>query len=149
MEMKEPAGVACNPRISGIELITTDLARACAFYEQGLGFDRVSGARHDGAEIATRRLGKEMLHLVRPDCSGRTYPEPRAANDPWFQHFAIAVSDAAAAFERLSRGSSGCLFRRRPRFVEFEWLSFPSGLARNSSTRERVGSPCRSLRRMP
>src|SRR3954468_20127652 len=86
MEMKEPAGVACNPRISGVELITTDLARACAFYEQGLGFDRVSGARHDGAEIATRRLGKEMLHLVRPDCSGRTYPEPRAANDPWFQH---------------------------------------------------------------
>src|SRR4051812_43380584 len=49
------------------------------------------------------RLGEETLSLVRPDRLGRAYPEAQAANDPWFQHFAIAVSDAAAAFERLSR----------------------------------------------
>jgi catechol 2,3-dioxygenase-like lactoylglutathione lyase family enzyme len=101
--MEEPTNVACNPRIIGIALITTDLARACAFYEQALGFDPVSSVRYDSAEVATLRLGEETLHLVRPDRPGRTYPEPQAANDPWFQHFAIAVSDAAAAFERLSR----------------------------------------------
>ena len=95
--------MACNPRISGIGLITTDLARACAFYEQALGFDPVSSTPYDSAEVATLRLGEEMLHLVRPDRVGRAYPEPQAANDPWFQHFAIAVSDPAAAFERLSR----------------------------------------------
>src|SRR4051794_31321067 len=103
IEIEEPTNVACNPRISGIGLITTDLARACAFYEQALGFDPVSSTRYDSAEVATLRLGEEMLHLVRPDRVGRAYPEPQAANDPWFQHFAIAVSDAAAAFERLSR----------------------------------------------
>ena len=95
--------MAYNPRIIGIALITTDLERACAFYEQALGFDPVSFVRYGGAEVATLRLGEETLHLVRPDRLGRTYPEPQAANDPWFQHFAIAVSDAAAAFERLSR----------------------------------------------
>ena len=92
-----------NPRITGIALVTTDLGRACAFYEQALGFDPVSSARYDSAEIATLRLGEETLSLVRPDRLGRAYPEAQAANDPWFQHFAIAVSDAAAAFERLSR----------------------------------------------
>jgi catechol 2,3-dioxygenase-like lactoylglutathione lyase family enzyme len=95
--------VVYNPRITGIALVTTDLARACTFYEQALGFDPISSARYDRAEIATLRLGEETLNLVRPDRLGRAYPEAQAANDPWFQHFAIAVSDAAAAFERLSR----------------------------------------------
>ena len=94
--------MAYNPRIIGIALVTTDLARACAFYEHALGFDPVSSARYDNAEVATLQLGEETLNLVRPDRLGRAYPEPQAANDPWFQHFAIAVSDAAAAFERLS-----------------------------------------------
>jgi catechol 2,3-dioxygenase-like lactoylglutathione lyase family enzyme len=62
-----------------------------------------AATRYDSAEVATLRLGEETLHLVRPNRLGRAYPEPQAANDPWFQHFAIAVSDAAAAFERLSR----------------------------------------------
>ena len=98
--------MAYNPRITGIALITPDLERACAFYKQAIGFYPVdSGADADNsAEVATLpRLGEETLHLVRPDRVGRTYPEPQAATDPWFQHFAIAVSDAAAAFESLSR----------------------------------------------
>jgi catechol 2,3-dioxygenase-like lactoylglutathione lyase family enzyme len=95
--------VTYNPRIIGIVLITTDLPRACAFYEQALGFDPVSSVRYDSAEVATLLLGEETLHLVRPDCPRRNYPEPQAANDPWFQHFAIAVSDVAAAFESLAR----------------------------------------------
>ena len=100
---EEATSVAYNPRIIGVALITTDLARACAFYEQALGFDRAGSGRYDSAEVATLRLGEETLHLIRPDRLGKAYPEPQAANDPWFQHFAIAVSDAAAAFERLSR----------------------------------------------
>jgi catechol 2,3-dioxygenase-like lactoylglutathione lyase family enzyme len=95
--------VAYNPRITGIALITPDLERACAFYKQAIGFYPVDSVRYDSAEVATLRLGEETLHLVRPDRVGRTYPEPQAATDPWFQHFAIAVSDAAAAFESLSR----------------------------------------------
>ena len=95
--------MAYNPRITGIALITPDLERACAFYKQAIGFYPVDLVRYDSAEVATLRLGEETLHLVRPDRVGRTYPEPQAATDPWFQHFAIAVSDAAAAFESLSR----------------------------------------------
>src|SRR5215212_960783 len=67
IEMKERIMVAYNARIIGIALITTDLARACAFYEQALGFDPVSSARYGSAEVATLRLGEEMLHLVHPD----------------------------------------------------------------------------------
>ena len=59
-----------NPRITGIALVTTDLARACTFYEQALGFDPISSARYDRAEIATLRLGEETLNLVRPDRLG-------------------------------------------------------------------------------
>src|SRR3954452_19287429 len=102
-KIEEPTSVADNPRIIGIALITTDLARACAFYEHALGFDPVSSARYDNAEVATLRLGEETLHLVRPNRLGRAYPEPQAANDPWFQHCAIAVSDAASRVGRLSR----------------------------------------------
>jgi len=77
-----------QPSHYSIALVTTDLGRACAFYEQALGFDPVSSARYDRAEIATLRLGEETLSLVRPDRLGRAYPEAQAANDPWFQHFA-------------------------------------------------------------
>ena len=51
-----------NPRITGIALVTPDLGRACAFYEQALGFDPVSSARYDSAELATLRLGEETLN---------------------------------------------------------------------------------------
>ena len=69
--------MAYNPRIIGIALITTDLARACAFYEQALGFDPVSFVRYDSAEVATLRLGEETLHLVRPDRLGGPIPSRR------------------------------------------------------------------------
>ena len=123
-----------NPRITGITLVTTDLGRACAFYEQALGFDPVSSARYDRAEIATLRLGEETLSLVRPDRLGRAYPEAQAANDPWFQHFAIAVSDAAAALERLSRV---------PFTPHLAWRSGPAAAEQRVGDRVQVSRPRR------
>src|SRR5919112_6587930 len=58
-EIEESTTVAYNARIIGIALITSDLERACAFYEQALGFDPVSFVRYDGAEVATLQLGEE------------------------------------------------------------------------------------------
>ena len=84
-------------RIARIELVTADVAQACYFYVQALGFERVAG---DGG-AAVLRLGAEEIALVQGPGVAAAYPEPAAANDPWFQHFAIAVSDASAAFERL------------------------------------------------
>lgn len=48
------------------------------------------------------RLGSETIELTPGSLGGRPYPEPRAANDPWFQHFAITVADADAAYARLA-----------------------------------------------
>ncbi len=72
-------------RIAGIGLNVGDLGRAAAFYA-ALGF---SGS---GARLA---LGAVRLDLT--PATGAPYPEPRAANDSWFQHFALAVADIEAA----------------------------------------------------
>jgi catechol 2,3-dioxygenase-like lactoylglutathione lyase family enzyme len=49
-------------------------------------------------------LGSQQIELVAQPHAA-PYPEPPAANDPWFQHFAIAVADMSAAYEQLSRFS--------------------------------------------
>lgn len=83
-------------QINRIALNVADLDVACAFYVDALGF-RLQAK--PSAACAILRLGRQNLELRV--CRGRPYPEPRAANDPWFQHFAIAVSDMKAAYGRL------------------------------------------------
>ncbi len=89
-------------RISRIGLQVSDLDAACAFYIEALGF---SPAPHGAPRSSARllRLGEQEIELIAPDAPGAPYPSPRAANDPWFQHFAIAVSDMAAAYQQLTR----------------------------------------------
>ncbi|MGI4877239.1 MAG: VOC family protein [Janthinobacterium lividum] len=93
-------------RIDRIALTVADLAGTSAFYEQALGFSRVAvtapGATAPGVPaVATLALGGQTIELACFDPGGRAYPADRAANDPWFQHFAIAVSDMSAAYARL------------------------------------------------
>nr|WP_293882010.1 VOC family protein [Sphingomonas sp.] len=77
-----------------------DIERAIDFYVGALGF-RVEARTTGGACLA---IGAQRIELrSKPDAS--PYPEQRKANDPWFQHFAIAVFDMAIAYERLSRFS--------------------------------------------
>ena len=80
-------------RIDHLVLNTADVPAARAFYIGALGFvdagDRL-------------RLGDQTIALAQAP-NAEPYPEPRAANDPWFQHFAIVVSDMAAAYDRLTR----------------------------------------------
>lgn len=84
-------------RIERLVLNVGDLGRAIDFYARGLGF-AIVGRTAQGARLAIGAQQIELLH--QPE--GRPYPERRAANDPWFQHFAIAVGDMAAAYARLS-----------------------------------------------
>ena len=80
-------------RIDHLVLNTANVDAARAFYIDALGF---------ADEGVCLRLGEQRIALAwTPDTD--PYPEPRAANDPWFQHFAIVVSDMAAAYERLAR----------------------------------------------
>lgn len=86
-------------RISAIQLNVANLERAVAFYEAGLGFAVQKG----DATTATMSLGGERLDLVQAPSTAAPYPLWPAANDPWFQHFAIRVSDMPAAYARLTR----------------------------------------------
>ncbi|MBV8971591.1 MAG: hypothetical protein JO290_04795 [Sphingomonadaceae bacterium] len=78
--------------IAGIGLNVADVARASALY-RALGFAD-GGGSGAGARLT---FGGFVLDLTA--ATGAAYPAPRAANDPWFQHFAIAVADIAAAAE--------------------------------------------------
>jgi catechol 2,3-dioxygenase-like lactoylglutathione lyase family enzyme len=87
-------------KIARFALNVRDLGQAAAFYVNALGFDRLS-ASQGSAGTALLRLGDQQLELRA--ASGAPYPVPSAANDPWFQHFAIAVSDMPRAYRQLSR----------------------------------------------
>jgi catechol 2,3-dioxygenase-like lactoylglutathione lyase family enzyme len=88
-------------RIADLILNTADVEAATAFYIEALGFTREGGGRR-------LTLGEQAIVLA-PRSDARPYPRPWAANDPWFQHFAIVVSDMDAAYARLSawRGPLG------------------------------------------
>lgn len=87
--------------IACIELITFDLDRAVAFYTEGLGFTAAGISTEGEDRIAILKLGSALLRLRRPALAGADYPQPMFANDPWFQHFAIAVSNADAACDQV------------------------------------------------
>src|SRR4051794_3171829 len=103
--------VARVHQIERFSLTVADLGAARAFYVDALGFqaDGRSGSLlgPTGAPARTQRLtlGAEQLELIAFDPPGRPYPTPHAANDPDFQHFAIAVSDMDAAYDRLRRAT--------------------------------------------
>ncbi len=93
-----------------------NLKAAQTFYIEALGFHMtavetiageafaaLTGLAAPRARLAVMQLGAQILELTEFADPGRPYPEPRAANDPWFQHFAIAVSDMDQAFAELSR----------------------------------------------
>jgi catechol 2,3-dioxygenase-like lactoylglutathione lyase family enzyme len=80
-------------RIDHLVLNCADVGAARAFYVEALGFAEA------GDWLS---LGEQRLRLASAGDSA-PYPRPRAANDPWFQHVAIVVSDMAAAYARLRR----------------------------------------------
>ena len=89
-------------RLSRIDLISADPARLAAFYE-ALGFT-CSHSANAGAQGETRlelRLGRERIDLVRPSHVGAPYPPSVPGWSPRFQHVAIVVSDAQAAYARI------------------------------------------------
>lgn len=90
-------------QIECVELVVTDLAAALRFYVEALGFEATGTVQRTAGKMATLQLGGTRLNLIAFDDAGAPYPSPRAANDPWFQHFAVAVSDMPAAYAQLSR----------------------------------------------
>jgi catechol 2,3-dioxygenase-like lactoylglutathione lyase family enzyme len=73
-------------RIVGLGLNVADVGRATAFYT-ALGF----------MPAGAGRLTFDAVVLELAAATGAPYPAPARANDPWFQHFAIAVADIERA----------------------------------------------------
>ncbi|THD80504.1 MAG: glyoxalase [Phenylobacterium sp.] len=104
-------------RIARIGLTVGDLAAAAGFYCDALGFEPAGAAARTGARAQLLRLGEQEIELIAFDAPGRPYPEPRAANDPWFQHFAVVVSDMDAAYGRLARHGQRPISRGGPQLL--------------------------------
>jgi catechol 2,3-dioxygenase-like lactoylglutathione lyase family enzyme len=106
-----PTVVAVGP----IAVTVSDADREAAFLTDVLTFEKVSdvevagdavarleGVRDARLRVVTMRLGKETLELHEFRAPrGRPFPAGSRANDRWFQHVAIVVSDMAAAYARL------------------------------------------------
>lgn len=103
-----------TPRIAGIDLIVGDLARSVAFY-RGLGFIADAGPHRVGA--ARLWFDDFALTLNTAAPGARPYPEPRAADDPWFQHFCIAVGDMPKAFNRVGTLGATPISRGGPQLL--------------------------------
>jgi len=102
-------------QIARIVLNVADLEGACAFYTDALGFRRLAISAQPSAQLAVLRLGQQELELRVS--GGRPYPQPRAANDPWFQHFAIAVADMDRAYRRLTHFSHEPISQSGPQLL--------------------------------
>ncbi len=103
-------------QIQSITLTVSDLGQAAAFYTGALGFtetgrELIAAKGHDlavgvdGSRVlrATLRLGDETLVLdqyLAPPC--KAYPVDSRAQDRWFQHFAIVVSEMDKALAQLA-----------------------------------------------
>lgn len=101
--------------VAGVAITVGDLDRSVAFFRDALDFVEENRRELKGAElerttgvfgahviIARMRLGAEHIELwqfLAPE--GRPMPVPSRANDLWFQHIAIVVSDMSRAYQRL------------------------------------------------
>jgi MIP family channel proteins len=98
-----------------IAVTVSDLDRSVEFYSKVLSFekesehdarldsfDRLTGVFGANTRVATMRLGNERLQLIQwvtPE--GRPVPATSRAEDGWFQHIAIVVSNMEQAYAVL------------------------------------------------
>lgn len=115
-------------RLLRVELTVGDLDRTAGFFREGLGLD--AGPERRGCDPAWNallgldpdtvmrtadiRFARELLRLVAFDPPGAPYPEPRASNDPWFEHVALVAGDIQAVWSRLERAGPGTVTRGTP-----------------------------------
>lgn len=103
--------------VGAIGITVKDMNRSVKFYEEVLGFKKVSDNEFSGAayeslnnlfglniRVVKMQLGDEFIELTDFLTSGgRSIPEDQKPNDLFFQHIAIVVSDMDKAFQQLKR----------------------------------------------
>lgn len=104
-------------KVEAIGLTVKDMNRSQKFYEEVLGFKKVSdnefsGTTYENLEglfginirVVRMQLGDEFIELTDYlTTGGRSIPEDQRSNDLFFQHIAIVVSDMEKAFEHLKK----------------------------------------------
>jgi len=115
-------GVQTYAQVTGvgdIGITVKDMNRSVKFYEEVLGFKKVSDNEFNGTayeslnnlfglniRVVKMQLGDEFIELTDFLTSGgRSIPEDQKANDLSFQHIAIVVSDMDKAFQQLKKFS--------------------------------------------
>lgn len=100
-------------RIARFGLVVSDVYEAERFFEEAFDFVTVERFGDDRAYAhlvglpdsqshrTLMRLGGQELMLTAFEPPGRPYPPGSTSTDIWFQHFAIIVTDIAAAYARL------------------------------------------------
>lgn len=105
-----PSGL--TERVASPGMVVSDMDRSIAFYSQVLTFEKVSDAEVAGdayehleglfgirMRVVRMQLGDESIELKEFLASqGRPMPVDSRANDRWFQHIAIIVSDMDRAY---------------------------------------------------
>ncbi len=103
--------------VSHVSITVSDMGKSLDFYTKTLPFKKVRdeelfGAAYEQLEnlfglrmrIVTLRLGDEEIELTDYlTAGGRPMPEDAKANDLFFQHIAIVVSDMDKAYQELRR----------------------------------------------
>jgi len=109
------AGTLSAITVDSIELTVSDLDRSVDFYSRVLHFQKVAEYEAGGPDYehlegvfglrvrtARMRLGEEFIELTEYLApQGRPAPVDARANDRWFQHVAIIVSDMDRAYTWL------------------------------------------------
>jgi catechol 2,3-dioxygenase-like lactoylglutathione lyase family enzyme len=101
-------------KLSRIILICSEAEQLAEFYIRAFGFVRIEdspksdsgfaaliGLANGQVRLASLRLGNQLISLAETQPPGRSYPRNVPGWDPRFQHFAIVVSDMAAAYANL------------------------------------------------
>ncbi len=105
--------------VGDIGITVKDMNRSVKFYEEVLGFKKVSDNEFSGTayeslnnlfglniRVVKMQLGDEFIELTDYlTAGGRSIPEDQKANDLSFQHIAIVVSDMDKAFQQLKKFS--------------------------------------------
>ncbi len=118
--------LAAAPVVDSVAITVSDLDRSVDFYSKVLNFQKISeyevtGERYEHLEAvfgvriraARMQLGEEKIELTEYRApKGRPAPADSRANDRWFQHIAIIVSDMDKAYawlrqNKVQHASSG------------------------------------------
>ena len=90
-------------RLDAPGFTVSDLEKSVDFYERVLHLRKVADQRAGSQRVLRMQLGDEQILLTQYATRGHPFPADSHANDQWFQHIAIVVSDMQKAYAELRR----------------------------------------------